>query len=590
MSRRLLPQAIASGIGAICAVSGFGWVTFLICVFLLSTAVFRGSKGLILWPVGLMVSMLIIYVSYVAAWLVGRNHITHAWSIGAMLILQIIASASAFVRADTAISGDDAKRNNPVVTAIQVVLFSVVPLAICFFATRQLLFDQVNLVAGHVPGGDHGSHVGRVFDITEWGPGAIKSPLILQGPRSGIPNLVAHVALSSSSFTSNHFFQAFLFSSWFDRIQFAALLQLSAFVAVRYWKEVNWQSIIAGNVVIVTLLSIDGFVKYLLWAGNTTSLGASWIALTLFVPHTKTMRKFARWSIVVGAAMLLVYQILLIPYLVILLVALTPQKLRVWVSVLLPVVIVAVMYGPKGVGGYVFGTLLTPSMLMPPNFELLAIVTILILISSCFLLFAKEYSQIFAMDKWYLIPSAVSTALIGALLYRLNESTFPYYALKLLWHWLLIALPIMAGYLIFQLMHGLRNSLPTRQMVLAGSMAAVMLLVSVSGDRDPTHGLRHENGKWFADGLNQIDANESSRRIIAYSFFEAHYGANRAVENISLTPLPYTLKMFGGIDEICEFVRKEQVEEIITTRVDKKFLIRAGCPVNGIVYIEGQLE
>ena len=542
-----------------------------------------------LWPVGLMVSMLIVYVSYIAAWLVGRNHITHAWSIGAMLILQIIASASAFVRADTAISGDAAKPNNPVVTAIQVVLFSVVPLAICVFATRQLLFDQVDLVAGHVPGGDHGSHVGLVFGITEWGPGYVRSPLILHGYPSGIHNLVAHIAMSSSSFTSNHLFQSFLFSSWFDRIQFAAFLQLSAFIAMSFWKKLNWQKVIAGNVVIVALLSIDGVVQYLLWEGNTTSLGAIWIALTLFVSQRRNVPSFALWSLVVGAAMMVVYQILVIPYLVVSLVVFSPKKIRVWLLMLLPAVIVVVLYGPQGGNGAVFKTLLLPGMLLLPDYGLIALGSILLIATSLLLRSIKQ-SHVFAMDKWYIIPSAVSTALMSALLYRLNDSSLPYYSLKLLWHWQLVALPIVAGYLIYLLMHGLQKSSPTRQWVLAGCMAAVMLLVSVSGDRNPTHGLRHENGKWFADGLNQIDANDWSRRIIAFSVSKAHYGANRALETVSLTPLPNSLKMYLGIKEICKFVRDENIEEIITTRVDKKNLIRAGCPVNGIVYIEGQLD
>jgi hypothetical protein len=536
-----------------------------------------------------MISMLIIYTSYAFTWLVGKNQITQTWSIGAMLILQIIASASAFLRADKAISGDAVKSNNPVFTAIQVVLFSVVPLAICVFATRQLLFDQVNLVAGHVPGGDHGSHVGLVFGITEWGPGYVRSPLVLQGYPSGIHNLVAHIALSSSSFTSNHFFRSFLFSSWFDRIQFAAFLQLSAVVAVRYWKKLNWQTVIAGNVVIVALLSIDGVVQYLLWAGNTTSLGAIWIALTLFVSQRRNVPSFALWSLIVGAAMMIVYQILVIPYLVVSLVVFSPKKLRVWLLMLLPAVIVVVLYGPQGGDGAVFKTLLLPGMLLLPDYGLIAL-GLLLLIATSLLLRSKKHSQVFAMDVWYIIPFAVSTALMSGLLYRLNDSSLPYYSLKLLWHWQLVVLPIVTGYLIYLLMHGLQKSSPTRQWVLAGSMAAVMLLVSVSGDRDPTHGLRHENGKWFADGINQIDANDWSRRIIAFSVFEAHYGANRALETVSQTPLPYSLKLYGGVKEICKFVRDENIEEIITTRVDINLLIRAGCPANEVVYIEGQLE
>ena len=590
MLRRVLPQAVATVVGVICAVSGFGWVTLLICVFLLSTALFRGSNGVLLWPVGLMICMLIIYGSYVFAWLVGRTHITATWSIGALLVLQLIASTSAFIRAKRTVINDSEMLGNIVITTTQVFLFSVVPLAICFFATRQLLFDQINLVAGHVPGGDHGSHVGLVFGITEWGSGAVHSPLSLQGYPSGIHNLVAHIVLSSSRFTSGHYFRAFLFSSWFDRIQFAAYVQLSAVVAVRYWRKISWGSVIAGNLVIIVLLSIDEAVNYLLWAGNTTSLGAIWIALVLVAVHQQSVVKFVAWSIIVGAAMMVIYQILVIPFVVISLVAISPKKFRMWLLVLLPVAIVAVLYGPKSGGGSVFATLLLPGKVLRPNFELMTIVSILLLVSSWFLLRSKEDSQVFSKDAWYLIPSAVSTVLISALLYRLNNSSLPYYSLKILWHWMLIAIPILASYFIYSLMQGMRQSSRSRQIILVASLTVVVLVVSMSGGRDPMHGLHHDNGKWFADGLNQIDTNDSRHRIIAFSALQGHYGANRALEAITLTPLPRALNMFGGIEEICRFVRVRGIDEIIVSPIDKNLLIRAGCPEIGITYIEGQLK
>ena len=104
------------------------------------------------------------------------------------------------------------------------------------------------------------------------------------------------------------------------------------------------------------------------------------------------------------------------------------------------------------------------------------------------------------------------------------------------------------------------------------------------------HGLHHDNGKWFADGLNQIDTNDSRHRIIAFSALQGHYGANRALEAITLTPLPRALNMFGGIEEICRFVRVRGIDEILVSPIDKNLLIRAGCPEIGITYIEGQLK
>jgi len=590
MSRRFLPQAVATVVGVICALSGFGWVTLLICVFLLSTALFRGSNGVLLWPVGLMICMLVIYGSYVFAWLVGRTHITQTWSIGAFLMLQLIASASAFIRSNWTVVDDFEKLGNIVKTTIKVFLFSIVPLAICFFATRQLLFDQINLVAGHVPGGDHGSHVAYVFGVTEWGYGYVRSPLILRGYPLGIHNLVAHIVLSSSRFTSGHYFRAFLFSSWFDRIQLAAFIQLSAFVAVRYWKKVSWGSIVAGNLVVITLLSIDGVVGYLLWEGNTTSLGAVWIALTLLVIRWRKISTFALWGIALGAAMMIVYQILVIPYIVISLIAMSPKKLRVLLSVFLPVAVVAVLYSPKSGGGSVFAALIVPGLVLRPNFSLIAIVSILLLVASWLISRSKEHVQVFDLDAWYLIPSAVSTVLISALLYRLNSSSLPYYSLKILWHWLLIAIPILASYFIYLLVQGLRQSSRSRQIILVASLTVVVLVVSMSGGRDPMHGLHHENGKWFADGLNQIDTNDSRHRIIAFSALQGHYGANRALEAITLTPLPNVLNVLGGIEEICDFVREKKVNEIIVSPIDKDLLIRAGCPDIGITYIEGQLK
>jgi hypothetical protein len=442
-----------------------------------------------------------------------------------------------------------------------------------------------------VPGGDHGSHVGLVFGITEWGYGAVHSPLSLQGYPSGIHNLVAHIVLSSSRFSSGHYFRAFLFSSWFDRIQFAAFIQLSAFVAVRYWKKVSWGSVIAGNAVVVFLLSVVRVVDYVLWTGNTTSLGAIWIALVLLAVHQQSVVKFVVWNIIVGAAMMVVYQILVIPFVVISLIAMSPKKLRMWLLVLVPVAIVAALYGPKGPDGSVFGTLLIPGGLLPPDYGLMTMVSILLLVSFWFLLRSKEHSRVFNKDAWYLIPSAVSTVLISALLYRLNDSSLPYYSLKLLWHWLLIAIPILASYFIYSLMQGIRQSSQSRQIILVASLSVLVLVVSMSGGRDPMRGLNHENSRWFADGLNQIDTNNASHRIIAYSDFYSSYGPNRALEAITMTPLPKTLRRFGSIKkEVCQFVREEKVNEIIVSPIDKDLLIRAGCPEVGITYIEGQLK
>jgi hypothetical protein len=179
---------------------------------------------------------------------------------------------------------------------------------------------------------------------------------------------------------------------------------------------------------------------------------------------------------------------------------------------------------------------------------------------------------------------------MSALLYRLNNSSLPYYSLKLLWQWLLIAIPILASYVVYFAMQGLRQSSRSRQNFLVGSVVITTLVVSMSGGRDPMHGLHHENGKWFADGLNQIDTNDSRHRIIAFSALQGHYGANRALEAITLTPLPNVLNVLGGIEEICDFVREKNVNEIIVSPIDKDLLIRAGCPEVGITYIEGQLK
>ena len=590
MSWRLLSLATATLTGVICAVSGFGWVTLLICVFLVSTALFRGNNGVLLWPVGLMICMLIIYASYVCAWLVGRTNITQTWSIGALLVLQVIASTSTFARTKQRLVNDVENLDNNFFTAVRALLFSIIPLAICLFATRQLLFDQINLVAGHVPGGDHGSHVGLVFGITEWGYGAVRSPFALQSYPSGIHNLVAHIVLSSSQFTSGQFFRAFLFSSWFDRIQLAAVIQLFACVAVRYWKRISWGAVIVGNVVIIAVISINRVVDYLLWSGNTTSLGALWIALVVLVIPRRTIATFALWNVVIGAAMMVVYQILVIPFVVISLIAMSPKKSRLHLSLLLPVIIVAVLHGPKNGSGSVFRVLLLPGGVLRPDFGVMIFVSILLLVSSWLLLRSKENSRVFALDAWYLIPSAISTGLISALLYRLNRSSLPYYSLKLLWHWLLIAIPVLASYLISFLMQGLQQSSRGRRFILVGGLIFAAVVVSTTGGRDPTNGLHHKNGRWFADGLNQIDTDNSRRRIIAFSALEGHYGANRALETISVTPLPRSLNMFGGITEVCQFVRTSGVDEIIVSPVDKNLLIRAGCPESGITYILGQLS
>ena len=75
-------------VGVVAVLTGFSWITLLICCVLFSSAIFTGIYRFLLWPVGLMLSLLFLYGSFVVASKFGASGISTRWGQVSLLYQQ----------------------------------------------------------------------------------------------------------------------------------------------------------------------------------------------------------------------------------------------------------------------------------------------------------------------------------------------------------------------------------------------------------------------------------------------------------------------------------------------------------------------
>jgi hypothetical protein len=634
---------IAVGIAAV--FMGFSWVTLLICCVLFSSAIFTGVYRFLLWPVGLMLSLLFLYGSFVVASKFGASGISTRWGQVSLMCMLAVSGSWAVLRreltkpaltvpelavpelaAPELAAPELAAAEPKIISTAKALLISAIPISVIVVASFQLLSEPVKLVAGYTYGGDHGGHASFILGVTQWwrdgSAGMVLSNAFpVFGYPVGMHNVVAHVTVASSHTTGSHLFRVLMFAGWFDLIQFAAYVQLVGVVAIRFIKTVNWFAVIFANVAILVMMSVPNIVQQILWDGFSTSLSSAWISLVIFAISFRKFTVFKGkdvfssyflWVVVVGASLGLVYQLISLPFVVVT-VALSGEwllrrfgidlrsaskrnmSIKVVAIAMLTIALVAALYWPKGMNGPVFRTFTMQGATRKPGLMYvgwLSVVTILLSISLPWL--ARKKKLLFdGNDKWIILPLVGVTYLIFLILMRTDQYSWtdtPYYSIKMIWQILFITMPLLVSYSILIIDAALQKSAITfRNFVKYGLVCAALGHIFV-GAYTPQVAREHRSNMWFADGVSQVDFDKPQHRIIAYwnLDYQGVYVGNRVLDVVTATRLPVRTWFDGGPTEVCKFVIKEKVDEIITAQGGTELMHQAGCPTTGVTYIEGK--
>ncbi len=617
-------------IGVVAVLTGFSWVTLLICCVLFSSAIFTGVYRFLLWPVGLMLSLLFLFGSFVVASKFGASGISTRWGQVSLLCMLAVSGAWAVLRRELAVPEltvpELAVPEPKIISAAKALLISAIPISVIVVASFQLLSEPVRLVAGYTYGGDHGGHASFVLGITEWwrdgSAGMVLSNAFpVFGYPIGMHNVVAHVAVASSQTTGSHLFRVLMFAGWFDLIQFAAYVQLVGVVAIRFIKTVNWFAVIFANTAVFVMMSVPNIVQQILWDGFSTSLSAAWIALVIFAISFRKCTVFKGkdifssyflWVVIVGAALGLVYQLISLPFVVVT-VALAGawllrrfgidlrsagkrnMSIKVVAIALLTIALVALLYGPNGMNGPVFRPFTMQGATRKPGLMFVGWLSVVTSLLSIFLpwLARKKKLRFDGNDKWIFLPLVGVTYLIFLILMRTDQYSWtdtPYYSIKMIWQILFISMPLLLSYSVFIVDAALqKSSISFRKFVKYGLVCAA-LGHSFNGAYTPLSAREHRSNHWFADGISQVDFDKPQHRIIAFYVLDNQgvYVGNRVLDVVTATRLPVRTWFDGGPTEVCKFVIKEKVDEIITAQGGVELLHQAGCPTTGVTYIEGK--
>ena len=151
-------------------------------------------------------------------------------------------------------------------------------------------------------------------------------------------------------------------------------------------------------------------------------------------------------------------------------------------------------------------------------------------------------------------------------------------------------MPLLLSYSVFIVDAALqKSSISFRKFVKYGLVCAA-LGHSFNGAYTPLSAREHRSNHWFADGISQVDFDKPQHRIIAFYVLDNQgvYVGNRVLDVVTATRLPVRTWFDGGPTEVCKFVIKEKVDEIITAQGGVELLHQAGCPTTGVTYIEGK--
>ncbi|CAB5064242.1 unannotated protein [freshwater metagenome] len=271
------------------------------------------------------------------------------------------------------------------------------------------------------------------------------------------------------------------------------------------------------------------------------------------------------------------------------------MSIKVVAIALLTIALVALLYGPNGMDGPVFSVFTVQGATRKPGLMFvgwLSVVTILLSISLPWL--ARKKKLLFdGNDKWIILPLVGVTYLIFIILMRTDQYSWtdtPYYSIKMIWQILFITMPLLVSYSVLIIDAALqKSSIPFRNFVKYGLVCAALGHIFV-GAYTPLVAREHRSNMWFANGVSQVDFDKPQHRIIAYwnLDYQGVYVGNRVLDVVTATRLPVRTWFDGGPTEVCKFVIKEKVDEIITAQGGAELMQQAGCPTTGVTYIESR--
>ena len=144
-------------VGVASVLTGFGWVTLLICCVLFSSAIFTGVYRFLMWPVGLMLSLLFLYFSFVVASKFGASGISTRWGQVSLLCMLAVSGSWAVLRRELTepeltvselTVPEPAVPESKLILTAKALLISAIPISVIVVASFQLLSEPVKLVAG----------------------------------------------------------------------------------------------------------------------------------------------------------------------------------------------------------------------------------------------------------------------------------------------------------------------------------------------------------------------------------------------------------------------------------------------------------
>jgi hypothetical protein len=552
------------------------------------------------------------YVSYVIAWVNKVPSITPVWSRITLLVVLTLSICTALGRVSYKPRGEpDAQYS-----FLSVLILSVPGLLILIWSVHGILDDPVGVVAANLTGGDHSMHVGLSLNFTNLtGSPYLRNPFDLYGYPSALHFLITNLAqLDLIQNDTSPVFHFHLMAAWFERLQFAAFVQLFVSVAVLRITRSTVNLIVGTLLSVVSLLLIPNSIPQLIWSGFSTSLGGVWILLLvpffeILILERGSRNMFQTFLLtVVGAVLVSVYQPLLMivgsVFVLQLSSKLFVQKIqhpRFITSYVRPALLgfitaalpISVVYFVQGKGNSGFQTInLTGALLLPSH-----TIAVTIFVLTAFLLYG---CVIRTKNKGYQYSLGKEIAFIFGYLGLLSSLIFvisqikddsqpltPYYVDKLIWGLVFVCLPIllMAMFSFFDSFNGFSR----RAFWVTAALA--IPLVFVTRNLEIKQQFRHTEINWVASALQTIQREQLPLRAVTY-FSGDHLGSHVGTLSIgwvSDITLPFELRITNRIDLVCDFISNQGVTTVFTADGGLDELITNGCPDSGVNYIESSL-
>lgn len=560
---------------------------------------------LMFWPVGLMTTVVIVYVGYLVGWFRGSVGVSADRAEETLGVAIVVFGALAFLRAQR-LSLSLRKGWTPKIIESMFVL--VAPLILLFVGTRRLDSESLALFSGYMSGGDHGLHNEIIHDLLAWSSTpSSENPFTLYTYPRGLHYLIANlVSVGSVSSTQGTLVQEYLTGAWFEYVQLAAFVQLCTVIFVRWSREHRTARALFVAPLLLVFASMDHFVPHLFWSGFMTSTAMTWallLPIALWVGHRSAavdVPSMRDW-IVVWVLLLvfswIVYQPYVMPIFAAGVIVAVTRIDGTWVSGRARAVQDRIQVSPWSVSLAVSGLVaVSPYFLLGADSPA---------ITSLFLDGSTWRPALATVVAWTVValglctlmrdgdvqipdlPSILIAALVGFTLsmsgivfFAGDDGLFdlPYYIQKMFWILLYVSIPVALGAGVSLLF---RQSFFTDHRVRAGRLTAAWLVVAmvpmVQG-RTPSAAVTHFSVDWFARGVFAVPPvdTETSGAFSMRDKLGSHM-ANLALRSASTNVLPPDVAISGNPYLACISLVDANVARVYTTPNGRAELVESGC-------------